>query len=59
MQINGSWYFSDPLDRSTFNGGGGGPEWNFTLAGTLSIRGMNPLVSNPTAYYCLTYLVTS
>jgi hypothetical protein len=38
---------------------GGGPEWSLTLAGPLSIRGMNLLVPSPTASYCLTYLVTS
>jgi hypothetical protein len=33
---------------------GGVLEWNFSLVGPLSIRGMNPLVPNPTTYYCLT-----
>jgi hypothetical protein len=39
--------------------GGGGLEWNCTMAGPLSIRGMNLLVPNPTASYCMTYLVAS
>jgi hypothetical protein len=43
----------------TVGGGGVGLEWNFTLAGPLSIRGMNPLVPNTTSYYYLTCLVTS
>jgi hypothetical protein len=47
------------LPLTVGGGGGGGPEWNLTLAGPLSIRGMNLLVPNPTASYCLTYLVTS
>jgi hypothetical protein len=32
-QINGSWYFSDPPDRSTFNGGGGGSRMEFYSGG--------------------------
>jgi hypothetical protein len=36
-------------------GGGGGPEWNFTLAGPLSVRGTNILVPSPHRLPCVPF----
>jgi hypothetical protein len=44
----------DPPIGSAFNGGGG-LEWNFTIAGPLSVHGMNILVPSPDRLPCVPF----